>query len=597
MAVDTAPSAPVAAVDAQQASMMNGPTTPQDEAVLLLSSSQISMPSTEGPASPIDGSSLLMADNDDNNAASTVIPSSLTPPPSSQQPTNAAIAAGQQLGYIASQQSGIVSPPATELQKTRRDTMASIDLCTPTPQQVADATAEELRIYLQAAMAEQAKLKMEAAHHKLQYNLLALQADEDAKRASVELEMTRREVNALRMAEDSRQARYEINAASESAHAKYLQLRVWYEQAVEEIETLSKRFKLAKKVIQQKEDELISLTDERDMLLTRVRENREHFHMLCSPGGMFHAAVTPQQQKPASTPVQHRATPRQTPRSGQRDAQPLRGHPQEIPFDVLLKAATQENNSAPTTPLTSTRPAPRAQIKHTRNVQSMSSLPSTPIGRSRGHDQSGLLPSVDLVPQTEPSYRTGARFIPETPPFSHHNAGGKSRESTISVEDAEDTAAMSRQHHNEELARQALSSFVSRGSATSSVRRRVADEEAYESPASQVASQMLRRDPRDSFEAAASRHHNVSPPRAGHFSTTPAAAEKSAKLQAKLFAGLNKSGVAPLASGEKRKFSGGESLDEVARQEVPATASPAKKLRIAGGLRDGRVGLGIRFAE
>jgi acetyl-CoA acyltransferase 1 len=586
-------SAPMA-VDVDHTSRVDGPATPQDDAVLLLSSSQISMPSTEGPASPIDASSLLKPDvNDDRTAASAVIPSSLTPPPSSQMPTNAAVAAGHQLGYVASQQSGIVSPPATGLHNAKRDILTTADFTTPTAQQVAEATPEELRSYLQASMAEQAKLKMEAAHHKLQYNLMALQADEDAKRAAVEHEMTRREVDALRMAEDSRQARHELSAASESAHAKYLQLRVWYEQAVEEIESLSKRLKLAKKVIQQKEDELISLTDERDLLLNRIRENREHFHALCSPGGMFHTAATPKQQT-ASTPVQHRATPRQTPRSAQRDPQTHRGHGQEIPFDVLLKAATQENSSAPSTPLTSSRPAPRSLPKHTRNVQSMSSLPSTPIYRSRGGDQSGLLPSVDLVPQTEPSYRTGARFIPETPPITRH-ARRKSRESTISVEDAEETAAISRQQHNEELARQALSSFVSRGSATSSMRRRAADEEVYESQASQAASQMLRRDPRESFEVSASRDRS---PRPGHFSTqTPAAAEKSAKLQAKLFAGLNKSGVSPAVTGsEKRKFSGAEGKDEVARRE--AVPSPTKKLRLAGGLRDpGRVGLGIRFAE
>ena len=145
------------------------------------------------------------------------------------------------------------------------------------------------------------KLKLEAAHHKLQYNLLSLQADEDAKRAAVEHEMTRREVDALRVAEHSRQARHELSAASESAHAKYLQLRVWYEQAVEEIESLTKRLSLAKKVIQQKTDDIAGLTDERDLLLNRIRENREHFHALCSPGGMFHAAATPKTQS-VSTP-------------------------------------------------------------------------------------------------------------------------------------------------------------------------------------------------------------------------------------------------------------------------------------------------------
>ncbi|KAH8903636.1 hypothetical protein BR93DRAFT_192561 [Coniochaeta sp. PMI_546] len=593
MSLDTEQSAQLvpADIDVDHASLVDEPSTPQ-ETHALLPSSQATIPSTEGPPSPIEPSASFKTEiNDDRIDSRSIIPSSLTPPPSSQLPTNT-LPAGHQTGYIGSQRSGIFSPPATGLRTGRQDGLASTEFTPPTPKQVIEAGPDELRSYLQVCIAEHAKLKMEAAHHKLQYNLLSLQADEDAKRAAVEHEMTRREVDALRVAEHSRQARHELSAASESAHAKYLQLRVWYEQAVEEIESLSKRLKLAKKVIQQKTDEISSLTDERDLLLNRIRENREHFHALCSPGGMFHAATTPKTQT-VSTP-QYRATPRQTPKSVTRDRV---GGPE--PFDVLIKAATQENNSAPSTPTTSYRPAPRLPTKHTRNVQSMSSLPTTPTSRPRGSDQSGLLPSVDLVPQTEPP-RYG-RFIPETPTPSSHRR--KSRESTISVEDAEDIA-LTRQQHNEELARQALNSFVSRsGGSGSSRRREAAEEEVYESQASQAASAMLRRDPRESFEVASSMGSRDGTPVRGSQTSqgyVPAAAEKSAKLQAKLFAGLNKSGIAPPGAGsEKRKFSGGTpGEDEASRREREILASPTKKLRMAGGLRDpGRVGLGIRYGQ
>ncbi|KAB5566084.1 hypothetical protein GE09DRAFT_728194 [Coniochaeta sp. 2T2.1] len=581
-----------------------GPTTPRGRDDVnedgLFVSSQATIPSTEGPPSPIDAASTSFKTelNDDRIASGSIIPSSLTPPPSSQLPattaaTRSLLPASHQMGYSASQRTGIFSPPATELRTARPDGIGILaaDFIPPTPKQVLEAAPDELRSYLQACIAEHAKLKMEAAHHKLQYNLMSLQADEDAKRAAVEHEMTRREVDALRVAEDSRQARHELSAASESAHAKYLQLRVWYEHAVDEIDSLTKRLKLAKKVIQQKTDDISLLTDERDMLLNRIRENREHFHALCSPGGMFHAAAVPQ---PSRAPTRHQAS---TPKSAHREA---RG-PEA--FDVLLKAATQENNSAPSTPTTGYRPAPRLPTKHTRNVQSMSSLPTTPTSRPRGGaDQSGLLPSADLVPHTEPGPRYG-RFIPETPTSSTQRR--KSRESTISVEDAEDVAlATSRQHHNEELARQALNSFVSRsGGSASSRRGGAAEEEVYESQASQAASAMLRRDPRESFEVASTSFgsRDGTPGRGsqanlGGSGYVPAAAEKSAKLQAKLFAGLNKSGVAP--GGEKRKFSGGQSGDDAARRESELLASPTKKLRMAGGLREpGRVGLGIRYSQ
>src|SRR5439155_48951 len=158
----------------------------------------------------------------------------------------------------------------------------------------------------------------------------------------------------------------------------------------------------------------------------------------------------------------------------------------------------------------------------------------TPIGRSR--PDGGLLPSADLVPQTEPPYRA-SRFIADIPMAGKNSERRKSRESTISAED------------NEELARQALQSvaaaasvsYASHGSHRSARQRSEEEEEVFESQASQAASEMLRRDPRESFEVASSVNSRDG---------TPAPADKSAKMQARLFGGLNKSGI---IGSEKRK--------------------------------------------
>ncbi|KXX78815.1 hypothetical protein MMYC01_200956 [Madurella mycetomatis] len=551
--------------------LVDDPFTPHDDESIIISSQQ-SMPPTEAPNSPIEPASSSRTEVNDDLAAPAVIPSSLTPPPSSQVPNAAGAGSVNPLGYLGSQRSGIFSPPATGVNGIKRESVAT-EFVPPSQHQIADASADELRSMLQACMAEQARLKMETAHHKLQYNMLSIRAEEDTKRAAVEHEMTRKEVQALQKAECARQARRDIVAASESTQAKYLQLKVLHEQALEENDTLHKKIKAARKIIQQKEEEIAVLTDEREMLLNRIRENREHFHLLCSPGGMFHGAMTPKAQ--TTSPQQHRATPRQTPRSAHRDT-----HRDQEGFAVLLQALSQDNNSAPSTPTSSHRPAPRIPSKHTRNVQSMSSLPTTPLPRGRGDDRRhGLLPSVDLVPQTEPPYRA-PRFVPErtnlSPIMSRSHERRKSRESTISAED------------NQELARQALQSFVSRGSQHSSRRRQSGgeeEEEVFESQASQAASQMLRRDPRESFDVASSAGNS----RDG----TPAAADRSAKLQAKLFGGLNKSGL----SNGKRKFSGqhGEADGFPIQDRV---MSPTKKLREAGGLRDtGRIGLGIHYSR
>ncbi|KIH93638.1 FAD-dependent oxidoreductase-like enzyme [Sporothrix brasiliensis 5110] len=519
-------------------------------------------------------------------AIPSMIPSSLTPPPSSQHraelaqqqrhplprrqppshsPSTAAVN-GNHVSSAVSQSSAIPSPPGTGLTsvaQARRDAAAAAalglgpaassaaaavaaaaaaaavagnsspllggatDFVPPTPAQIADATPDELRAMLQASLAEHTRLKTETAHHKLQYNLLTLQADEDAKRAAVEHEMTRREVEALRAADRARQARRDLStsSATETSEAKYRQLKTWYDEAAEENELLQKRVKLAKRVIQQKEEEMAGLVDEKELLLNRLRENREHFHLLCSPGGLFHGAMTP---KPHSSPVHARTTPYQTPKRGTATtAAPATStststatsshanHASAEPFAALLQALNQENNSAPNTPLTGHCPPPRHVAKHVRNVQSLSSLPTTPTSRPRGGEYAGLLPSVDLVPQTEPpparsggvghghshsvshshsqGFTTSAsgRYFPETPTRPRHRlpghpgaagapAGGRrSRESTISVdEDAHGSHSHSHSNTlghgpggssgssgrvlsgNEDIARQALESVA-----------------------------------------------------------------------------------------------------------------------------------------
>ncbi|KAF7543434.1 hypothetical protein G7Z17_g10749 [Cylindrodendrum hubeiense] len=549
------------------ASPVHHPSTPQDLGSQDLS--QVTLPSTEIPQSPIDLDESFKTETNEDRPAITIIPSSLTPPPSTQ--VNSHMQNGHsKRAFSGSQQSTLFSPPATIL-NTLRDRQLTSDFVPPAPQQVLEASVDELRSMLQGCIAENQKLKMETAHHKLQYNLLSLQADEDQKRAVVEHDMIRREVDALRTAEHTRQAKRELSTSSDSTHAKYLQMKMWYEAAVDEADTLQRRVKVAKKVIQQKEEETIGLTEERDMLLNRIRENREHLHSMCSPGGIFHGALTPKQQAPAvSTPQPYRQTPRQTPRSTARDTREG-----EHGLSALLQAMSQDNNSAPSTPIPSHRPAPRQVRKHQRNAQSMSSLPTTPMNRPRGV-HTGLLPSVDLVPQTEPQRYPQRTYVPKTP-VSKPDRRRQSRESTISVED------------NEELARQALqsvaaaASFASHASRTSrgAGRSREEDgEEIFDSQASQAATELLRRDPRQSFEVASS---------TGSRGGTHSPVDKSARLQAKLFS--NSKGDA-----EKRKFSGNHgSNDEVLRDQ----GSPAKKMRVGGPLVEERrrVGLGIQYTQ
>lgn len=548
-----------------------------------------SLPSTEAPASPADlGHSFRseVVDPQLNEDRSSVIPSSLTPPPSSQLPTNGP----NTRAPPSSQRQHMLSPPVTGLNRARPEATPSGLFTAPRPDAVVAASPDTLRAMVQACIAEHTRLKTEAAHHKLQYQLLSVRADEDAHRAAVEQELTLRQLEALRRQKPEAPAppvRKIPSPSPEISQAMYDQLRDLGEKAIKDNERIRKdyeeackRLKAAKKLIVRQEEDMDSLREENELLRNRLQDKRELWNQLASPGGMFHTPKTAQ-----ASPSQYRTTPRQTPKH--RDGRQGR----QEPFAVLLQAATQENSSAPSTPATPIRPGGRHPLKHSRGVQSLSSLPTTPNPpRPRGSD---LLPAADLVPQTEPPRRfTNRSFIPETPErgglsFARSERPERvrqSRESTISADD------------NQELARAALQSvaqqvesFASRGSPPPrrplpSQRSQLteADSQVYESQASQEASAMLRRDPRESFEVASSHNsRDVTP--------TPVAAEKSSRLQSTLRGPMNKPG---LSSTAKRKFDA--SVADEARRVEPT--SPTKRLRLAGGLREGSslIGLGIR---
>ncbi|GAP92223.1 putative FAD-dependent oxidoreductase-like enzyme [Rosellinia necatrix] len=529
-----------------------------------LASSQQSIPSTEAPISPVDPSASFRTElNDDRASPPQVIRSSLTPPPSSQAAHNIA-ATNASLGYANSQRttgSSIISPPATIPRILKRDRTNATEYALPLPSQIDNATMEELRFMLQSCLSINAKLKSENAHHNLQYELLSIQAAEDANRANVEHEMTRREVEVLRNAGDARQARRELDTRVDTIQIKHRELQQAHDALIKEHDDLLHRFKSASRLVQQQAEEIEALNEDRRMLLNRIRENRQHFHMLCGPGGVFHGVLTP--KTPATSPQQHRTTPRQTPRTvtkGPRHDSEANGG-----FAALLQALNQDNTT-PATPTSANRPVPRVPFRQHRTAHSLSSLPTTPLSRSRGNP--GLLPSIDLVPQTEPTQRFGHRGSPQTPTPRKRR---KSRESTIS---AEDEGERNTRIMTLESVAAAAHSYMSHGSRYSQ-RPEGEEEEVLESQATRVASEMLRRDPRESFEVASS---------VGSRDVTPVPAEKPNKLQTKLYAPVHKSGV----HVEKRKFGGGVNAED---GRTEALMSPAKKLRYGA---DGPVGLGIQ---
>jgi hypothetical protein len=117
--------------------------------------------------------------------------------------------------------------------------------------------------------------------------------------------------------------------------------------------------------------------------------------------------------------------------------------------------------------------------------------------------QGSLLPSVQFAPHTEPRYRTQPEFFVE--PIER---GRKSRDSTISVEDAEEIAGYGQRSSQME------------------------DREVPESQASFTASQMLRSNARESKEVRGSPVPN-----------TNIVPQTSGVLQAKIFGSMSKPGM------------------------------------------------------
>jgi hypothetical protein len=453
--------------------------------------------------------------------------SSMTPPPSSQNPhARTATMITSRLSRTPDAAMNLSSPPPTEIKGTRKE--ASINSLTkPTTEQIANASPGALRQMVEAALAHNAKLdaenakldiiareaRMSAAHYKLQHNLLTIESEEAGKQHEVEQDMTLREVDLL-------QAR--VQDAQDPPELEHYRRRC---KALEgELRKAQDNLRKAKRIIIAKDDDIIDLEINVKQLRERIRINRSHINEMRSPGGIYH---NPSLQQSPATPQYYRSTPKHTPMTN-RSVRQGRDESQE-PFAALLLADAvlrEGNNSAPSTPIVDRRPAHRTPNRHSRGVQSLSSLPTTPGSARQKSSHSTLLPSAQFSAQAEARVATTLSGGLQQP----RERRRKSRDSTISASDTE------------EIERAAAGGY------------REESQEVTESQASQSATEMLRRDPRESFEVAASR------------TSTPTPGVAKSFHQAKIFGTVTKPVV------EKRKR-GNEEYDYAAAKKPRAQAA------------------------
>jgi hypothetical protein len=459
------------------------PSTPQPQGLELAAKSDIAR-----SASPT--TSMLVAD-------SSAVHSSMTPPPSSQAPPNPRRQVSSLRESITPEPTALSSPPPTVVNGTKKEASNGTTLTRPTQEQILNSSPAELQDMLMAVLAENSHLalklgeaRMSAAHYKLQHNLLTIESGDALKRMEVEQEMTRREIEVL---QENRR---------DSASTEYIKkIKEYCKNLEDENVALHRRVEKAKRLIEEKEDQLMDAQEEIHRLQDRIRTNREHFNILRSPGGPLHIS-TP--KTGPSTPQQYRTTPKHTPATNRSSVRYVRERTQDNQekFNALILAGSvlsQENNSAPSTPVLGRRPEPRTPSRHNRGVQSLSSLPTTPgSGRSQ-LPASSLLPSAQFSPESEARVANTLNHAVSQQP---HYRRRKSRDSTISASDNDDEIVQAYSYRQE-------------------------SEEIQESQASQSATEMLRADPRESFEVAASR------------SATPTVVDKNLQ-QSKIFGGVTK---------------------------------------------------------
>lgn len=359
-------------------------------------------------------------------------PNELTPPPSTQIPVSVAKSNHTESDNQISNTIG--STPPTQ---TWGNLIFSSGLFgeIPTVEAIHDYTEEQLRTLIAELVPALSESRMTAAHSKLQYNLLSIENAESTKRAEVEHEMTRREVQVLKESVTMQPGGFKIRASPSMPHPgtqRHLDLALKHCRELQNDKLLLKqRLRRAKKLILRLDGKNTELTEEIQLLRLRIKQNRDRFNAMRSSGAI---SVTGTPMSNFGTPL-----PRGTPRTPNTVRTPLgvtRQVGSQDAFDALLFAGqvlNEETNSVPSTPSQS-RPK-RPHSSHVRGAHSLSSLPATP-DRSR--------PVVADSKRFTPIIRDGRESRPDLPAKNVEMVvdGDRSheRDSTISASENEDEA-------------------------------------------------------------------------------------------------------------------------------------------------------------
>ncbi|KAJ5128480.1 hypothetical protein N7448_002200 [Penicillium atrosanguineum] len=204
--------------------------------------------------------------------------SDMTPPPSTQIP-----GAPLRRSHSRSLSPSLITP--VDLGKSLCDAYGASENL-PTAEDIDNANETQLRIIAKDLLAVAQESRMSALHFKLQNSLVSFASNEAVKRAEVEHQLAKREVEILQSAEyRSRSRPAEPITPKQSFSADDYTTAVQRSQDLENVNAvLDRRLRNAKRAIDDAAAQTAELTDQNSMLKKRIEENRRHFSQIYSYG-------------------------------------------------------------------------------------------------------------------------------------------------------------------------------------------------------------------------------------------------------------------------------------------------------------------------
>lgn len=329
--------------------------------------------------------------------------SDMTPPPSTQVPG----APVRRSRSRSRSNSLLASPP--DLEKTLCAAYGASENL-PTADEIDMASESQLRSIAKDLLGVAQESRMSALHFKLQNSLLSFSSNEAIKRAEVEQQLARREVEILQSSEyRSRNGPAEIKPLQPISNAE-LELSLKRNQDLERTnDTLDRRLRRAKKVIEQEKVKFDLLKEENQRLKERIRDNRQHFSLMIEHGSM---SLSPHTE--IHTP--HRAPVRQFSDNSNNNGSHHMGRDENDAFAALLAAdrVLNHRDSASVTSTPNHHHVPRHHFHG--DMYSTHSYPRTPARSQPVHQSQQYL----------------------TPVGNAHDDERYERDSTISASDIEE---------------------------------------------------------------------------------------------------------------------------------------------------------------